>query len=88
MAPQDKLEAFERKHRTGLITILFTDMVGSTALKQQLGDKAASDRFRQHHLVIRETLRLWRSNRVAPHLLQSFPKAAPAPSRARGSSAR
>jgi WD40 repeat protein/class 3 adenylate cyclase len=54
---QNKVEAFGRKHRTGLVTLLFTDMVGSTALKQQLGDKAAADLFRRHHDLIRETLR-------------------------------
>src|SRR5713226_9104201 len=54
---QTKAEAFGRKHRTGLVTLLFTDMVGSTALKQRLGDGAAADLFRSHHDLIRETLR-------------------------------
>ena len=53
---QNKVEAFGRKHRTGLVTLLFTDIVGSTALKQQLGDRAAADLFRRHHELIRETL--------------------------------
>jgi class 3 adenylate cyclase len=51
-----QLEAFGRKHRTGVVTLLFTDMVGSTALKQQLGDGAAANLFRKHHDLIRETL--------------------------------
>jgi WD40 repeat protein/class 3 adenylate cyclase/tRNA A-37 threonylcarbamoyl transferase component Bud32 len=47
----------DRAQRTGLVTLLFTDMVGSTALKQQLGDRAAAELFRKHHEVIRETLK-------------------------------
>ena len=54
---QIRVEAFGRKHRTGLVTLLFTDMVGSTALKQRLGDRAAADLFHQHHELIRQTLR-------------------------------
>ena len=50
------LEAFGRKHRTGLVTLLFTDIVGSTALKQQLGDQAAAHLFRSHHDLIRQCL--------------------------------
>jgi class 3 adenylate cyclase len=53
---QNQVEAFGHKHRTGLVTLLFTDMVGSTALKQQLGNKAAADFFRRHDGLIRETL--------------------------------
>jgi WD40 repeat protein/class 3 adenylate cyclase/tRNA A-37 threonylcarbamoyl transferase component Bud32 len=46
----------EPSPRSGLVTVLFTDMVGSTALKQKLGDRASSDFFDQHHRIIRETL--------------------------------
>jgi sigma-B regulation protein RsbU (phosphoserine phosphatase) len=53
---QSQVEAFGRRHRTGLVTLLFTDMVGSTALKQQLGDRAAAALFEKHHALIRETL--------------------------------
>src|SRR5436853_6081161 len=52
-----RVEDFRRKHRTGLVTLLFTDMVGSTALKQQLGDRAAAELFRKHHELIRDALR-------------------------------
>jgi class 3 adenylate cyclase len=51
-----RVEDFRRKHRTGLVTLLFTDMVGSTALKQQLGDRAAAELFRKHHELLRATL--------------------------------
>jgi WD40 repeat protein/class 3 adenylate cyclase/tRNA A-37 threonylcarbamoyl transferase component Bud32 len=48
--------ATDPKRRSGLITVLFTDMVGSAALKQRLGDRASSVFFDQHHRIIRETL--------------------------------
>src|SRR5947208_1757830 len=45
------------KPRTGLVTLLFTDMVGSTALKQQLGDQSGAALFGKHHQCVRELLR-------------------------------
>jgi len=36
-----KVEEFTRKHGIGLLTLLFTDLVGSTKLKQELGDREA-----------------------------------------------
>jgi len=42
---------------TGLLTILFTDLVGSTALTQRLGDAAAQDVLRAHNTIVRERLR-------------------------------
>ena len=36
-----RVEAFSRQHRIALLTMLFTDIVGSTQLKQVLGDRAA-----------------------------------------------
>jgi WD40 repeat protein/serine/threonine protein kinase/class 3 adenylate cyclase len=54
--PENKVEAFGRKHRTGLVTLLFTDMVGSTAVKQQLGDRSGAIFFDRHHELVRQTL--------------------------------
>jgi class 3 adenylate cyclase len=51
-----QVEAFGRRHRTGLVTLLFTDMVGSTALKQRLGDHAGARLVEQHHALVRATL--------------------------------
>ena len=34
----EPVAAFFQKHRTGLVTLVFTDLVGSSALKQQVGD--------------------------------------------------
>lgn len=42
---------------SGLVTILFTDMVGSTATTQQLGDDRAQDLVRQHNTVVRDALK-------------------------------
>ena len=39
-----------------LVTILFTDIEGSTALTQQLGDAAARELFREHERITREAL--------------------------------
>ena len=41
----------------GLLTILFTDLVGSTALTQRLGDAAAQELLRAHNAIVRERLR-------------------------------
>lgn len=38
----------------GLVAILFTDDVGSTRIRQRLGDQAAQERMRQHNQVVRE----------------------------------
>jgi class 3 adenylate cyclase len=51
-----KVEEFQRKHRTGLLTLLFTDIVDSTKLKQTLGDREAVPVIQRHHAVIREIL--------------------------------
>src|SRR5438093_1245733 len=39
-----------------LVTILFTDIVGSMQLKGELGDRQASALVQGHHALIRETL--------------------------------
>jgi len=42
--------------RGSLVTILFTDIEGSTALTQKLGDAAARELFREHERITREAL--------------------------------
>jgi len=54
---KDAQKAAESKPRSGLVTILFTDMEGSTAMTQQLGDDRAQDHVRQHNTVVREALK-------------------------------
>ncbi|KKK80624.1 hypothetical protein LCGC14_2821640, partial [marine sediment metagenome] len=42
---------------SGLVTILFTDMEGSTALTQRLGDAGAQELLRTHNAIVREALK-------------------------------
>ena len=49
---------------TALRTILFTDVEGSTAMTQQLGDEAAHRVVQDHNAIIRHTLREHRGNEV------------------------
>jgi class 3 adenylate cyclase/pimeloyl-ACP methyl ester carboxylesterase len=50
-------EATEGAAPSGLVTILFTDVEGSTALTQRLGDAKARDLLRQHERMVREALK-------------------------------
>ena len=50
------LEAFGREQRTELLTIVFTDIAGSAALKQQWGEHEAMVLVQRHHALIRELL--------------------------------
>jgi class 3 adenylate cyclase len=43
--------------QSGLVTILFTDMEGSTALTQRLGDAGAQEVLRAHNTIIRDALK-------------------------------
>src|SRR5439155_25654551 len=51
-----KVEAFQRKHRTAVLTLLFTDILGSVKLKQELGDFKAVTLIHKHHGLFRELL--------------------------------
>src|SRR5439155_4903699 len=48
-----KVEEFRRKHRTSLLTLVFTDMVGSTALKQGLGEREVASLFQDYRQLVR-----------------------------------
>jgi class 3 adenylate cyclase len=50
-----KAELFGRQRLTGLVTLLFTDMVDSTALKQRLG-RQSFEVFEKHHQLVRDCL--------------------------------
>jgi class 3 adenylate cyclase len=52
----EEVAAFFQKHRTGLVTLVFTDLVESTRLKQQLGDTRAIALVQQHHARVRDWL--------------------------------
>jgi WD40 repeat protein/class 3 adenylate cyclase len=51
-----RVQEFQRSHRVAVLTLVFTDIVGSTKLKQVLGDEAAVSAIRRHHAAIREIL--------------------------------
>lgn len=53
---RQRIEAFQRTHPHGLATLFFSDLAGSTRLKQQLGDLRALDSIRTHHAIFREVL--------------------------------
>jgi serine/threonine protein kinase/class 3 adenylate cyclase len=53
---RDIVREFGRRHSTGLLTLLFTDLVGSTELKQRLGDMTAIRLIQWHHRVVRGLL--------------------------------
>jgi len=43
----------DRASPEGIVTILFTDVVESTRLRQRLGDDAAQELFREHNRILR-----------------------------------
>jgi serine/threonine protein kinase/class 3 adenylate cyclase/tetratricopeptide (TPR) repeat protein len=51
-----KVEAFQLRHRTAVLTLLFTDMLGSARLKQELGDLRAVALIEQHEALFRQLL--------------------------------
>jgi class 3 adenylate cyclase/Flp pilus assembly protein TadD/TolB-like protein len=53
---EGRIQAFSRKHQTGLVTLVFTDLVGSTHLKQRLGDWLGVRRIQEHHDMVRRLL--------------------------------
>src|SRR5665213_1689601 len=55
-----KVEEFQRTHKVGLLTLLFTDLVGSTKLKQDLGDHEAIALIQRHHALVRDILGLFK----------------------------
>ncbi|MFO1501293.1 MAG: protein kinase [Verrucomicrobiota bacterium] len=52
----DGLNLSQDQLKTGLLTLVFTDIVGSTSLKQQLGDRAGARIIEEHHRIVREIL--------------------------------
>ncbi len=49
---------------TGPITVMFTDMVGSTALNQEKGDKVAQEVVRQHNRIVRTNLTVYNGKEI------------------------
>ena len=51
---RSQAEAFGRRHLTGLVTLVFTDLVDSTGLKQRLGDRQSFEFFQKHDQLLRD----------------------------------
>jgi class 3 adenylate cyclase len=63
---------------TGLVTILFTDMEGSTALTQRLGDAKAQEVLRAHNSIVRDALKACGGSEIkhtGDGIMASFPSA-------------
>jgi len=56
-APARTTAPAESAAPSGLVTILFTDMVGSTDLTQRVGDDKAQETVRGHNTVVRDALK-------------------------------
>ena len=55
--PAADVPAQTQNRAGGLVTILFTDIEGSTSLTQRIGDAAAQEIVRAHNDIVREALR-------------------------------
>ncbi|MBN1918615.1 MAG: tetratricopeptide repeat protein [Verrucomicrobia bacterium] len=56
-ADRARIDAFRSKHATELLVIVFTDLVGSAALKSELGDEPYKDLDDEHRRLLLETLK-------------------------------
>jgi class 3 adenylate cyclase/pimeloyl-ACP methyl ester carboxylesterase len=66
---------------SGLVTILFTDIEGSTALTQRLGDTKAQEVLRSHNAIVRDALRAQSGSEIkhtGDGIMASFPSASQA----------
>ena len=54
----------QKEEQPRVITVLFTDIAGSTAMTQQLGDAGAQEVVRAHNRVVREALTQFRGREV------------------------
>lgn len=52
-----ELERFRRTHETQVLTIFFSDLVGSTKLQTEQGNLAATDLVYRHYRIVRDALR-------------------------------
>ncbi|MDO8615191.1 MAG: adenylate/guanylate cyclase domain-containing protein [Dehalococcoidia bacterium] len=63
---------------SGMVTILFTDMEGSTTLTQRLGDARAQEVLRAHNTIVREALKAHGGSEIkhtGDGVMASFPTA-------------
>jgi class 3 adenylate cyclase len=63
---------------SGLVTVLFTDMEGSTTLTQRLGDAKAQELLRTHNTIVRHALKACDGSEIkhtGDGIMASFPSA-------------
>ncbi len=74
-------EAEAQAAPSGLVTILFTDMEGSTSLTQRLGDAGAQELLRAHNSIVRDALKAHDGAEIkhtGDGIMASFPSASKA----------
>src|SRR5688572_27799533 len=54
----------KRGHQSVLVTVLFTDIVGSTEIGAELGDRRWRDLVRRHHAIVRRELKRFRGREL------------------------
>ncbi|MDA1276899.1 MAG: hypothetical protein O2960_23020 [Verrucomicrobia bacterium] len=57
---RNRIAEFRRQHHTGLVALVFTDLVDSVALRRQLGDQSGTSLLQAHRQLARQTLALRR----------------------------
>ena len=70
--------AGESAPASGLVTILFTDIAGSTAMRQRLGDAGAQDLLHTHNTIVRDALKAHGGSEIkhtGDGIMASFPSA-------------
>ncbi|HUF54860.1 MAG TPA: adenylate/guanylate cyclase domain-containing protein [Dehalococcoidia bacterium] len=78
LADSDHARATVPAAPSGLVTILFTDIVSSTALTQALGDAHAQDLVRRHNSAVRDALKAHNGTEIkhtGDGIMASFPVA-------------
>jgi class 3 adenylate cyclase/pimeloyl-ACP methyl ester carboxylesterase len=76
--PTPEAKRQQQRPATGPITVFFTDVEGSTALTQRLGDAKARDVLRTHERIVRDALRAHQGSEVktmGDGFMASFPSA-------------
>jgi class 3 adenylate cyclase/TolB-like protein/tetratricopeptide (TPR) repeat protein len=53
---RERAEAFRRQHQSALVTLVFTDLVDSVALRRNLGDQAGTTLFQTYRRLVRDIL--------------------------------
>ncbi|MBI4567574.1 MAG: adenylate/guanylate cyclase domain-containing protein, partial [Planctomycetes bacterium] len=62
----------QRRYPTRVVTMVFTDIVGSTRLKQERGDTAAVDLMAEHDEIVRRLLKEYPDAAEVKHVGDSF----------------